>query len=53
VYATLREELLSDQLLENQPKDARDWMKEVCVAPCAVSTRADAALWPAHQAGRM
>lgn len=29
VYATLREELLSDKLLEGQPEDARNWMREV------------------------
>lgn len=29
MYATLREELLSDRLLEGQPQAARDWLKEV------------------------
>jgi hypothetical protein len=29
VYATLREELLSDKLLEGQPQAAKDWLKEV------------------------
>lgn len=29
MYATLREELLNDKLLEGQPQDARNWLKEV------------------------
>lgn len=29
VYNVLREELLSDRLLQGQPQAARDWLKEV------------------------
>jgi hypothetical protein len=29
VYATLREELLNDKMLEGQPQEAKDWLKEV------------------------
>lgn len=29
VYATLRVELLNDKLLEGQPEDARNWLREV------------------------
>jgi hypothetical protein len=29
VYTTLRDELLNDKLLEGQPQDARNWLKEV------------------------
>jgi len=29
VYATLREEILDDALLQGQPSDAKEWMREV------------------------
>ncbi|KAF6256016.1 isoprenoid synthase domain-containing protein [Scenedesmus sp. NREL 46B-D3] len=29
VYATLREELLNDKMLEGQPQEAREWLKEM------------------------
>lgn len=36
VYATLREELLNDKLLEGQPQAAKDWLKEVGLANCVL-----------------
>lgn len=29
MYATLRQELLDDKMLEGQPQEAKDWLKEV------------------------